>query len=172
MLREGAPAAVIENVRVSLSKKTLRVATGKWTTTSQSSVGYPHFGKLRMNVAVRPTYQERLDRVAPHGILGQTYDRDQLPLHGRRDNYSRLDDGRLTASRTGFGGVVTTRAQAEGAIEGDAEDYRMASDFATDFRFSRFDAVAAAPRNTTALRRGGRMKLRPYFPAPHGPARG
>ena len=42
-------------------------------------------------------------------------------------------------------------AKAEGAIEGTLEDYRMASDFATAFRFSRFDARAAPVRNVSAL---------------------
>ena len=84
-------------------------------------------------------------------LLGQTYDRDGFEVNGRRDDYSRLDDGRLAASRHGVGGTVTTRANAEGAIEGVLEDYRVRSDFATAFRFSRFDAVAAPVRNVSAL---------------------
>ena len=47
---------------------------------------------------------------------------------------------------------VTTRAKAEGAIEGVLSDYRMSSEFGTAFRFSRFDAIAAPVRNVSALR--------------------
>ena len=155
-LKQDGDPVVIENVRVTLSAKTLRVVTGRWLTTSASTVSEPHPNKLRMNVEMRPTYQERRDPVAPHGLLGQTYDRDGRAVHGRRDDYSRLDDGRLTTSRRrplrGDSGVITTRARAEGAIEGSAEDYRVASDFATAFRFSRFDAVRAGTRNVSALK--------------------
>lgn len=84
-------------------------------------------------------------------LLGQSYDRDKYAVHGKRDSLSVLDDGRPTASRTSVGGVVTTRAKAEGAIEGCLDDYRMASEFAMAFRFSRFDATNAPARNVSAL---------------------
>jgi len=150
-VRDGARPFIAENVHVSLRRKTLTVATGQWLTTSSSTVGLPHPGKLRMNLEVKPTYAVDYDPVAPHGLLGQTYDRDMLEVNGKRDDYSRLDDGWLTTSRHGVGGTVTTRANAEGAIEGVLEDYRVRSDFATAFRFSRFDAVAAPVRNVSAL---------------------
>jgi hypothetical protein len=82
----------------------------------------------------------------------QTYDRDEFAVDGRRDDYSTLDDGRRTTSRTKVGGSVTTRARAEGAIEGALEDYRRSGDFATAYRFSRFDASApVAVRNVSSL---------------------
>ena len=84
-------------------------------------------------------------------LIGQTYDRDDLEVNGRRDDYSRLDNGQPTTSRTGVGGQLTTRAKAVGAIEGRLEDYRMPSDFATAFRYSRFDVTYAPARNVSAL---------------------
>ena len=36
-------------------------------------------------------------------------------------------------------------------LEGTLEDYRVAFNFATTFRFSRFDATAAPVRNVSAL---------------------
>ena len=58
-----------------------------------------------------------------------------------------------TRERKGVGGVVTTRAKGEGAIEGTAEMYRVAGHFDTDFVFSRFDVVAPiGPRNATQMR--------------------
>ena len=47
---------------------------------------------------------------------------------------------------------------AQGFIEGTLEDYRMASAFATAFRFARFDALAAPVRNVSAL--GGKVGRR------------
>ena len=44
-----------------------------------------------------------------------------------------------------------TPSQAEGAIEGSWEDYVMPTPFATDFKFSRFDATAAPHRDVSKL---------------------
>lgn len=41
-------------------------------------------------------------------------------------------------------GSFTTSAQAQGAIEGTAKDYEVASAYATDFAFSRFDSAKDA----------------------------
>jgi hypothetical protein len=47
------------------------------------------------------------------------------------------------------GDVMEMKAQAEGAIEGEANDYRMPNGpFATSFKFSRFDAARATHRAT------------------------
>ena len=55
--------------------------------------------------------------------------------------------------RDAAGKVVerTTSAQAAGAIEGTYHDYKMASEFATSFKFSRFDGVPAPHRDVTKL---------------------
>ena len=92
-------------------------------------------------------------------------DRDRFELNGRRDDYARLDSGQHTAARTAAGGDVTTRAMAEGAIEGSLADYRMASGFATDFRYSRFDATAAGVRNVSSIA-GGVLGARHSFAHP------
>jgi len=48
--------------------------------------------------------------------------------------------------------VIKTLAQGEGAIEGTAADYRLASPFqAVGWRFSRFNASATAARDAKAL---------------------
>ena len=67
-------------------------------------------------------------------------------------------------SRSHIAYVSPRSAKAEGAIEGTLEDYRMASDFATAFRFSRFDARAAPVRNVSAL--GGRVGPRHAYGHP------
>ena len=59
---------------------------------------------------------------------------------------------------------MTTRAKAEGAIEGVLEDYRMTSDFSTAFRFLSCDALAALVRNVSAL--GGAVGRRHWWVHP------
>ena len=77
--------------------------------------------------------------VAPHGLIGQSYDGDGLGIHGAVDVYDFKH------------GQVITSAMGEGAIEGTAEQYTVTSIFQTDFAFSRFGKSAARPRNATAL---------------------
>ena len=85
-------------------------------------------------------------------------------MNGRRDDYSRLDTGQRVADRKGVSGDVTTRAKGEGFLEGIAADYKMRSNFDTAFKYSRFDATAAPPRNVSAL--GGDVELRHAHPHP------
>mmetsp|Transcript_31070 Transcript_31070/g.91234 ORF Transcript_31070/g.91234 Transcript_31070/m.91234 type:complete len:291 (-) Transcript_31070:360-1232(-) len=163
VLAEGGRPLVVENVRVVLSRKTLTLTDGRWRAVSRSTNAAPHWGQLRMQVEVTPTYAVDRDPVPPHGLLGQTFDRDRLRVDGRTDSYEFLTDGTPASSRTAAGGDVLTRAMAEGALEGHADDYRMASDFAVGFRFSRFDATAARTRNVSALGGaiGSRLSRRP-----------
>ena len=81
-------------------------------------------------------------RFAARRLLGQGYAAGEA-----RSIFGRSDDYRFSRSGRAF----TTEAQAEGAIEGDALDYRVASPFATDWRFSRFSAVVAAPRSASKI---------------------
>ena len=76
-------------------------------------------------------------RDKPHGIVGQSYATPGLERHGKKDLYP-------------FSGSYTTSAQAEGAIEGSASDYQVASPYATDFAFSRFNAARGAPASAEA----------------------
>lgn len=96
--------------------------------------------KRRLDLAVRPIGDVDQDPIAPHGLLGQTYDRDDMRVIGALDNYEIP------------GKVIVTKAQAEGAIEGVAADYVINQPFSTNFKFSRFGMTGhAAPRNLTSL---------------------
>ena len=64
----------------------------------------------------------------PHGLIAQSYDGDNLAVDGAQDNYD-YDRARP---------VIITTAQAEGAIEGKAHDYKIADKFNTSFAFTRF----------------------------------
>jgi len=75
----------------------------------------------------------------PPRLLSAAFDGDGKPLSGRVDDYTRRSD------------VMRTSAQGQGAIEGKVSDYRV-TPFGTVWRFSRFDSVAAEPRNVSRLR--------------------
>ena len=80
----------------------------------------------------------------PHGIIAQSYDGDDLAVDGKKDDY--------TYNRSSP--IVTTRAQAEGAIEGQAKDYMMVHPFSTNFSHARFLSRATdtcAVRNVQLL---------------------
>ena len=68
--------------------------------------------------------------------------------------------GQLNASNPGSAHILDQYGNPSNPlahIEGTAEDYRVDSDFAVAFRFSRFDATAATARNVSRLR--GQLRL-------------
>ena len=139
----------IDNVAITMREKrvhgslatTLVITTGQWEVQAQS-MPFPnakaHPGKALLNVKVAAKYDADKDVVAPHGIIGQSYDGDDEAIDGAIDDYAGKEE-------------VTTSAMAEGAIEGVAADYKMADKFGTAFKFSRFDATSAKPRDTSKL---------------------
>lgn len=145
-------ASMIDDVHIKFDSVSLTVTTSYWRTRATVTRGRPHNGQLRINIDVQPLYDIMSDPVSPHGLLGQTFDGDNSPLHGKQDRYDLLDDGRPTRARLAAGGLVTTVAKAEGAIEGESSMYRISSPFDTNFTFTRFGVDAAAPRNISKLR--------------------
>jgi hypothetical protein len=94
--------------------------------------------RLDVDIATEDGKEEFV--VAPHGILGQTFDGDNTGVNGALDKYHSA------------GTEFTTTAQAEGFIEGVADDYILSQPFDTKFKFSRFDTVTpTAARNVAAL---------------------
>jgi len=80
----------------------------------------------------------------PHGVIGQAWDDDDIAVDGAEDDYTYHKDHP----------VVTTRAMAEGALEGRGDDYELASAHATAFAYSRFERDASdvcPPRNVSKL---------------------
>ena len=97
----------------------------------------------RLDVSMTPRGSEAQLSWPPHGIVGQSFDGDGLPRSGRLDDYS--------------GAEVMTRAMAEGAIDGVAQDYRVYQPYDTEFRFSRFHRTVSSSVSTVsapALTRG------------------
>jgi len=151
--KKSARTYEIDNLKLSMRVKkvgllangghgtTLTINDGRWEVSAMAKP-FPnprsHPGKSLLNVKLHALYDADHDVVAPHGIIGQSYDADNMRVDGRKDDYTK-------------GGEITTSAMAEGAIEGVASEYKMAHRFATDFKYSRFDALKAAPRNATLL---------------------
>jgi len=101
----------------------------------------PVYGRIdgpvhRLDLSLRPLLPEGRLAEWPHGLIGQSFDGDARPRQGKQDDYSAP--------------VVWTTAQAEGAIEGGADNYRVASPFATAFRFSRFDPLPSGAQRGPA----------------------
>ena len=134
----------IDDVTVRFDGHEMVIVAAGWRTRAKATRGAPHWGLPRLDIVVQPLYNVARSAIAPHGLLGQTYDGDGVPTHGARDSYERLDDGTPTRSRKGTGGVITTRAKGEGGIEGTAEMYRVRKPFDTDFAFSRFGSERPA----------------------------
>merc|ERR1719352_1988053 len=95
-------------------------------------------GKVLLDIALKPLYDVEKDPVAPHGLIGQSWDGDDADFEGARD----LDRSAET----------TTKAQSEGAIEGVIAEYKMSSTFATKFKYSRFGvSTPTPPRDVSKL---------------------
>ena len=83
--------------------------------------------KLLRSPALTRKYGMTSKSCYPHGILGQSWDGDNIGISGNVDDYGK------NASE------ITTEAQAEGAIEGTFRDYIVGEDCTnTLFKFSRF----------------------------------
>lgn len=118
----------------------LIVSSGLWQTTVWNHA-FPNAaqnpGKALLNIHIEPLYNADTDPVAPHGVVGQSYDGDGQGVNGATDDYNARE--------------VTTSAMAEGALEGLASDYKMSHKFDVEFRFARFDLLAARPRDVSKL---------------------
>lgn len=86
-------------------------------------------------------------RIAPHGIIGQSFDGSQVMVSGKHDNY-------------GNGPEFTTSAQAEGAIEGNYKDYIVSSPFSTTFKYNRFDTTQPIAARNVSLLSGDKAPLK------------
>jgi hypothetical protein len=148
---------VLEDVRVYYKYATLFVRCAGWETNVTrrqvfNSIAGPQW---RFDVAMQPLNGTGFEWrhgytsgvVAAHGILGQSWDGDDVAVDGATDDYG------------GLNAEMWTTAMAEGAIEGDAADYVLASPYSTTFKYSRFDTTApTSPRNVAMLRGAKRAR--------------
>merc|ERR1740138_2061896 len=87
----------------------------------------------RLDISLALRVKEDELAVAPHGIIGQGWDGDGQAVDGEEDEFP-------------FSGEFTTSAMGKGAIEGEPNDYKVPTPYATDFKYSRYDKTHAAPR--------------------------
>jgi len=159
-LTSRSPPLVVDDVRISVMKtgstaETLIVTTAGWSINATSRLIWHSAvpGKKQIDLAFMPrrdplgVHPTKAKVVSPHGLIGQSFDGDGIAVDGKKDHYREL-----WWRQTSFkGNEIVTEAQAEGAIEGIGDDYRMDDFFATDFKYKRFDVSEAAPRDATAL---------------------
>ena len=100
---------------------------GNWTiaVVGTEVPGWMAGPKHRLDISFRAR-GDAAAKALPHGLIGQSFT-SGLPHYGKVDAYPEA-------------GRFTTRAMAEGAIEGEAASYEVSSPHETHFTFSRFDA--------------------------------
>jgi hypothetical protein len=119
-----------DNLYATMDASTLTVRTLEWEI---KVTGRPIWDRLsgahhRIDLALKPLVAEEKLSAKPHGLVGQSFDGSDIARQGRLDQYPLLN----------IPGEFTTSAMAEGAIEGVAADYEVASKYATSFKFGRF----------------------------------
>lgn len=147
----------LDGIRVYYKQATIFVRAGGWEVNCTRKPIYNqikgtskwHFD-LSMRMLDGKTGFERFHDTAsttcfPHGVIGQSYDSDDIAVDGATDDYSHSNLANP---------VIITRAQAEGAIEGKHVDYITSSRFNTSFHYSRFHrqrSDACASRDVSLL---------------------
>jgi len=157
---------VFEDVRVYYKYNTLFVRAAGWETNVTRHAVYNWIAgpKWRFDVAIRPlnnTGFEYLhgmpsDVVAPHGLIGQSWDSDDIAVDGAMDDY------KVTQTE------IWTKAMAEGSIEGDASEYALATPFSTQFKYSRFDTSVPTPHRDVSKLSGTKRKNGVLFGGGYG----
>ena len=128
------------NVAVKITGRKVTVTNGAWEMAAHVSP-FPfaqlNKGQVLLNVAIKPLVDVENDAVAPHGLIGQSWDGDEVDFDGAVDTDRSVE--------------TTTKAQGEGAIEGSLDEYKMSGAHATAFKYARFDARRAARRDASKL---------------------
>jgi len=126
--------------KLHMSMAELQVSDGFWRLTCRAHL-YPYSttnkDKKRLDLSFSQLNKDAAATVAPHGLVGQTFDGDNVAVDGAQDDYN---------SR-----VVVTKAMGEGGIVGVASDYRVPSPHSVEFAYSRFYAESAPPRDVSKL---------------------
>jgi hypothetical protein len=142
-----------DNITASLDTKPpkLRIATSDWNMVVRPMSIRGAGKKKRIDLVITPLHGDpSTAAVAPHGLLGQAWDGDDIAVHGKTDG-PLFAEAMTRMSLKGEVEKVKTAANAEGAIEGVESDYIVSDPFSTKFKFNRFGLAFAAPRNVSQL---------------------
>ena len=134
-----------DNVRASVDYSTLTIEADEWLV---KVIGMPVYDRIdgprhRLDVTISRRVGEYEMAAPPHGLVGQSFDGEWHP--GRVGSYPRQGKLDMYPPRKVVG-EFTTQAMAEGAIDGVARDYEMASNFETAFKYSSFGALTKDPK--------------------------
>lgn len=141
-------------IRVWYKQSTLCVRAHGWEVNTTRKPIYMHISgprKWRFDITMRKldsthfssSYGTSSKSCFPHGIIGQSWDGDNVGISGKVDDYTFHKENPF----------VKTVSMAEGSIEGNADDYSVPL-FHTEFKFSRYNKQrndTCAPRNVSAL---------------------
>lgn len=127
-----------DNLIAELEFSTLNLFTPQWNIGIHGKPVYDHISGPDTRINIQVNQRVVYDKLwhPPHGIVGQSFDGDDLPRFGKVDDYPEE-------------GEFTTSANAEGAIEGTHKNYEMLYPFDIDYMFSRF--FKTAPMNNRTL---------------------
>lgn len=151
-------SVTFDDVTIQTRQLTVCVTTPAWTVNVTSKPIYGLVPPLANATHVHGHWspmQKRLDLLVhgaypqpdAHGVIGQSY-RDGRVRHGQRDEYG-VQAQPDAADSDGMLPAMTTKAQAEGAIDGVYTDYRLHRSSSTDFFYSRFHRAQQALTPTT-----------------------
>lgn len=149
------------DMRILYKQATLVMRVAGWETNVTRKPVYNRLSgpEWRFDLSIRPLngtgfegrHGNASGRVAPHGIIGQTWDDDSIAVDGAQDDYEHS------------GVEVWTKSMAEGGIEGQASEYELKNKFAHEFKYARHDATAYTPprdvSHLTGTKRIGELKL-------------
>jgi len=121
-------------VTTELAKVTIETPEWEVTIFGRPVYGHIHGPQHRIDIELAQKKSDAEFVAKPHGLVGQSFDGDDEPRHGRVDVYPPLNAS----------AEFTTSAMAEGAIDGIASDYEMKSPYDTHFKFSAFGAGPSA----------------------------
>lgn len=149
------------DMRILYKQATLVMRVAGWETNVTRKPVYNRLSgpEWRFDLSIRPLngtgfegrHGNASGHVAPHGLIGQTWDDDSIAVDGAQDDYEHS------------GVEVWTKSMAEGGIEGQASEYELKNKFAHEFKYARHDATAYTPPRDVSLLTGtkriGEMKL-------------
>ena len=138
----------LDGVEVSVKHSTMFVRAHGWRMECTRKPIYNHVSgpsKWRFDVSIK--LEGHIGRCYPHGLLGQSWDGDEVGIDGNTDDYTFREEEP----------IIVTKAQAEGAIEGEYSHYAISNDRSTSFWYSRFSSSGDCPPRDTSKLSGRRV---------------
>ena len=149
------------DMRILYKQATLVMRVAGWETNVTRNPVYNRLSgpEWRFDLSIRPLngtgfegrHGNASGLIAPHGIIGQTWDGDSAAVDGAQDDYEHS------------GVEVWTTSMAEGGIEGQASEYELENKMAHEFKYARHETTSYTPPRDalrlTGTKRIGELKL-------------